>query len=140
MYLDNKTEKDPKEYQQAVDWLVAYNTAQTRKLAEEAYKELAISLKDDTGELLGAIFGRNFWGTLEIKTFVIAPEHRKKGLGKQLLCAAEDEARKRHCRYVSLDTFSFQAPEFYEKMGYQKIGEEKDFPRNHSKYYYRKTL
>jgi len=47
---------------------------------------------------------------------------------------AEKEAKERNCSYISLDTFSFQATKFYEKMGFEKIGAESDFPKGYEKY------
>lgn len=67
-------------------------------------------------------------------------ENRNKGIGRKLITEAEKEAKNRNCRFISLDTFSFQAPEFYEKLGFEKIGTETDFPKGFEKYYYRKKI
>jgi ribosomal protein S18 acetylase RimI-like enzyme len=80
------------------------------------------------------------WGTLEIEKLAVCEDYRNKGFGKQLIAAAIEEAKIRKCSYISLNTFSFQAPEFYEKLGFEKIGTEHDFPKGAAKYYYRKTL
>lgn len=54
--------------------------------------------------------------------------------------AVEKEAKKRNCRFISLDTFSFQAPKFYEKLGFEQVGQETDFPKGFDKFYYRKKV
>ena len=41
---------------------------------------------------------------------------------------AEDEARDEGCRYVHLDSHSFQAPDFYKKLGYEEFGRLQDSP------------
>jgi len=56
------------------------------------------------------------------------------------LAQAEDEARKRGAKKAYLDTFSFQAPEFYKKYGYKVFGELKEFPPGHQRYYLTKEL
>ncbi|MDQ7917797.1 GNAT family N-acetyltransferase [Mesonia sp. MT50] len=75
-----------------------------------------------------------------MKTFVVKQENRNEGIGRQLMLEAEKEAKKRNCRYLSLDTFSFQSPLFYEKLGFKKIGTETDFPKGYEKYYYQKKI
>ena len=62
------------------------------------------------------------------------------GTGRRILIAAEEEALRRGCRYAWLDTFSFQARGFYEKLGYSVFGTLEDYPAGHSRYFLRKTL
>ena len=62
----------------------------------------------------------------------VAEPYRRQGVGSELLCRAEDDARQNACRGVYLDTFSFQAPEFYQRRGYREFGRIDDFPRGHS--------
>jgi ribosomal protein S18 acetylase RimI-like enzyme len=65
---------------------------------------------------------------------------RGRGYGHRLLTLVEDEARKRGATKAFLDTFSFQAPGFYEKHGYHVFGELKDFPKGHQRYFFTKEL
>ncbi|NJB84226.1 GNAT family N-acetyltransferase [Wenyingzhuangia aestuarii] len=122
-----------------VKMLVQYNS---EKIDSSKYinEPLEIIIKDDNNDILGGIYGRSIWGTLEIKTFVIKDNYRNQGIGSKLIKAAENEALKRKCNFISLDTFSFQAPGFYEKKGFEKIGTETNYPQSHDKYYYRKKL
>ena len=130
---------DKKSYDETVKILVDYNSNKTAGL-DEINKPIEIIIKNKQGEIIGGLYGRSLWGTLEIKTLAVRPENRKEGIGKELMQEAEKEARRRKCRYISLDTFSFQAPEFYEKLGFKKIGTETDFPKGFEKYYYRKDI
>lgn len=101
---------------------------------------LAIFLRNDQSEIIAGLFGWSWGGCCEIRYLWVDAAWRKQGLGRKLLLAAEQEALARGCGQVVLDTHSFQAPEFYQKLGYEIIGEHKDYPRQHSKYYLRKKL
>jgi N-acetylglutamate synthase-like GNAT family acetyltransferase len=70
----------------------------------------------------------------------VKAEFRGHGYGHRLLTQAEDEARQRGVKNVFLDTFSFQAPDFYKQHGYQVFGELQDFPSGHQRYYLKKQL
>ncbi|WP_282125760.1 GNAT family N-acetyltransferase [Marinifilum flexuosum] len=133
-------EVDHKSYDRVVELLVEYNNSQTEKNADEINKPIEIIVRDDKGEIIGGLYGRSIWGTLEIKTFVVKAQNRNKGIGKKIILEAEKEAKKRNCRFISLDTFSFQAPKFYERLGFEKVGTETDFPKGFDKYYYRKNI
>jgi len=65
---------------------------------------------------------------------------RGQGLGRRLIGLAEDEARRRGCRHAYLDTTSFQARPFYEKLGYRLWGQLEDFPQGHTRYFLQKAL
>ena len=131
---------DQKSYDRIVELLVDYNLSKTQQFKDEINKPIEIIVRNNDGEIIGGLYGRSIWGTLEIKTFVVRTENRNEGIGRKLIMEAEKEAKKRNCRFISLDTFSFQAPEFYEKLGFKKIGTETDFPKGFEKYYYRKEI
>ncbi len=58
-------------------------------------------------------------GALEVRGLWVDETLRGKGVGRDLLVAIEDEARKRGATRAMLFTFSFQAEEFYRRMGYE---------------------
>ncbi|WP_140487884.1 GNAT family N-acetyltransferase [Flavobacterium sp. GSA192] len=120
--------------------LIEYNLSKTEEFRNEINKPIEIIARDERNEIIGGLYGRSIWGTLEVKTFVVKPENRNQGIGRKLIIEAEKEAKNRNCRFISLDTFSFQAPGFYEKLGFKKIGTETDFPKGFEKYYYRKKI
>ena len=112
------------------------------QFAESGYKPLFIFLRDGEGRLIGGILGDTYWGWLSVNTFWIDDRYRGRGYGERMLAAAEEEARRRGCAHVLLDTFSFQARPFYEKFGYWVYGTLEDFPVGigHTRYYMTKDL
>ena len=91
-------------------------------------------------EVVGGVIGDIYWDWFFINLMFVKDELRGRGYGHRLLVLAEDEARKRGARNVYLDTFSFQAPDFYKKYGYQVFGVLPDFPAGHQRYFLTKQL
>ena len=104
------------------------------------WRELTITARDDEGRLLAGLNGYTSWGWLFVKLLWVSESHRGSGLGRRILLAAEEEAVKRGCTQVWLDTFSFQAPGFYEKQGYREFGRLENFPVGHSRSFFTKSL
>jgi len=70
----------------------------------------------------------------------VAAPYRSQGIGARLLSEAESVAREKGCRGAYLDTFTFQAPEFYRRHGYQEFGRLDDFPPGHARIWFTKRL
>ena len=70
----------------------------------------------------------------------VADAYRKHGVGSQLMGAAEAAARAEGCHAAYLDTFTFQAPKFYERLGYREFGRLNDFPPGHARIWFSKAL
>lgn len=85
---------------------------------------LAVVVKDpDSGEVLGGITGRSSLGLLFLDLFYLPEALRGAGLGSELLRRFEQEGRRRGCLSAVLYTISFQAPDFYQRHGWQRMGE-----------------
>jgi ribosomal protein S18 acetylase RimI-like enzyme len=80
------------------------------------------------------------YGFLHIDLLFVPEAMRGSGTGRTLMSQAEDEAIRRECRGVWLDTFSFQARGFYEKLGYTVFGEIENHPPGHSRFFLRKIF
>jgi GNAT superfamily N-acetyltransferase len=63
----------------------------------------------------------------------IAEPYRRRGVGSDLIGRAEAFAHANGCQGVYLDTFTFQAPKFYERLGFLEFGRIDDFPRGHAR-------
>lgn len=103
-------------------------------------KMLCFVLRGADGETVGGLIGETHWNWFYINLLFVKEELRGRGYGHQLLALAEEEARKRGAKKAYLDTFSFQAPEFYHQHGYEIFGTLQDFPTGHQRHYLTKNL
>lgn len=83
---------------------------------------IGFEARDRDGTFLGGIYGWGQLGWFFVKLLALAPEARKRGVGGELLTRAETHARETGLCGIYLDTYEFQAPGFYAKMGYEEIG------------------
>ena len=116
--------------------LLAFNR---RALGKWEFKPLSVTLRH-RGAIVGALYGETYLNWMYISLFWIADEFRGKGFGSKIVRMAEKEARKRGVRNAYVDTFSFQAPGFYKKLGYREFGKLNDFPAGHSRSWLTKAL
>jgi GNAT superfamily N-acetyltransferase len=89
---------------------------------------------------VGGFVGETYWQWLYVDVLWVQESFRGEGYGDTLLATAEQEAVKRGCKYAYLDTFSFQAPDFYQERGYVIFGELIDFPQGYSRFFLKKDL
>ncbi|WP_223592747.1 GNAT family N-acetyltransferase [Neobacillus bataviensis] len=97
-------------------------------------------LRNDDGKIVGGITGTIFWYHLHIDYLWVDNSLRGKGYGKELLNHIEKTARENNCRLILLDSFSFQAPDFYQKLGFKVVGIVEDHPKGYKQYYLEKKL
>jgi len=99
-----------------------------------------VFLRDAQGRTIGGVTGETNWGWLYVDCFWLPDELRGAGWGAKLLGAAENEARARGCRHAWLSSYSFQAPGFYEKLGYRVLGVLEGYPPGERGVWLRKEL
>jgi GNAT superfamily N-acetyltransferase len=90
--------------------------------------------------IIAGVCGNTWGGVCELRQFWVDEPQRNRGLGRTLLQAAEQEARRRGCTQMVLMTFSFQAPAFYERHGFEVVATIDDHPRGHQNVLMRKRL
>ena len=132
-----ETDPEPAHVQYLEDRLYEFNSAATGIADGEG---LAIFVRDDDGRIVAGICGHTWGGYCEIRQFWVEESRRARGLGTELLSAAEQEARRRGCAQIFLITFSFQAPSFYTKHGFEIVTAIDDYPRGHQNFLLRKRL
>ncbi|PGZ97515.1 GNAT family N-acetyltransferase [Bacillus pseudomycoides] len=120
--------------------LIAFNNSKVLGSEKSLVKDVCLTLKNDTEELVAGLIGNIFWQCLHVNILWVSDSLRHKGYGSKLLLEAERIAKENHCNLIKLDTFSFQAPEFYKKHGYEVYGVIEDFPKGHTHYYLQKRL
>lgn len=101
---------------------------------------LAVFLYDDSGQIVGGLYARVWDGVLDISLLWVHEDFRGEGYGRKLMEAAEAEGVRRGCERAELRTFDYQAPAFYKKVGYEELHVSQNFPRGHTRHYFRKSL
>lgn len=76
---------------------------------------------EDDGKVIAGIVGESTFSTIEIEFLYVEESYRKHGLGTKLLNYVEEKGRREGLKHIYLNTFSFQAPKFYEKHGYKLL-------------------
>jgi GNAT superfamily N-acetyltransferase len=88
-------------------------------------------IRNDAGQMIGVAAGYTWAGTSELKQMWIDEEHRGRGYGRALLNAFVAEASARGVRRIWVQSHDFQAPQLYEKSGFQRIVELEGWPDGH---------
>lgn len=129
--------RDDKAHEVVRSGLEAFNTA---LIGENPYHDFALYARDGQDQVVGGMFGHSGAGWLYIDYLWLHDSQRGQRLGAHLLGLAEEEARQRGCVGVFLYTYSFQAPGFYQKQGYQPMGVLDDCPPGYQRIYLKKSL
>lgn len=97
-------------------------------------------VRDDDGKIVGGLIGEFAFCCLKILVLWIDERLRGQGIGSSILKAAENAAMQNGCQFATLDTMSFQAPLFYQKHGYVRVGAVEGYPGGAVKIFMRKSL
>lgn len=89
---------------------------------------------------LGGLTARITQRWLFLHLLAVAPGSRGRRIGTRLMQAIEEEARRRDCLGIWLDTYSFQAPGFYAGLGFQEVGRIPDYPPGQARIFLAKRL
>ena len=107
---------------------------------DDDFMPLSVYCTDSVGEIVGGLTGKTYWNYLDIEYLWVHETHQNKDIATQVMALAEDEARKRGCSYAMLDTYEFQALDFYIKQGYECFGKLDDYCKKYERYYLKKTI
>lgn len=105
--------------------LEEFNTQQTGR---NDFQPVQLVIRDDAGAVIAGLKAMTGWDWLYVEILWVHELHRKSGLGTQLMESAEATARERGCIGACLTSYCFQAPEFYQRLGYSAFGQIGDYP------------
>lgn len=117
--------------------LLQYNLA---RLEDKNPRQLGIFLRNGQGVPTAGLIGVTHGNWLSIQYLWVSEPLRRQGWGGEMLKRAESAAVARGCRFAFVDTFSFQAPAFYEQHGYRGVFALTEYPLTGKRFYYTKQL
>jgi ribosomal protein S18 acetylase RimI-like enzyme len=97
-------------------------------------------LRDEQGQIVGGLLGQLLYSWLRIEILAVAEQYRGQDWGQRLMEEAERRAVEAGCHSAWVDTFSFQAPGFYQRLGYRVFGELPDYPAGQTRLFLCKRL
>jgi ribosomal protein S18 acetylase RimI-like enzyme len=119
------------------DGLAEFNES---RVGDARFAEFGILASGESEATIAGLLGHTLWNGFFISALWVAEAARRKGIGRQLLAKAEELAIQNGCDHIHLDTFDFQARDFYEKNGFQIFGTIEDYPIGHKRYFLIKKL
>ena len=123
------------------DKLVEYNLSQVAKTQPIEFVNIDKKIVDEKKRIIAGCLAKMYcWRVIYIDILWVDDNYRKQGLGTKLLKEIERVAEEEKCTLIHLDTFDFQAKDFYLRHGYELFGVLEDCPENHCRYYLKKAL
>ena len=131
-----EADPDPSLRAKILEPLSAHNDAAA---GPGGWATLAVTVRDAAGEVVGGLWGRTGYGFVFVELLALGPA-RGGGLGREVMALAEAEARRRGLVGMWLDTWTFQAPGFYQKLGFTECGRITEYPPGHDRIFYVKRF
>ncbi len=103
-------------------------------------ENIVLTIKNDDGSIIAGIVAWLWGAGLELEYLWVDKNEQGKGLGSKLLMELERIANDKGCHNIVTNTYSFQAPEFYSKFGYETMGVVSGFPNRVTKHFLKKKL
>ena len=122
------------------DKIIEATRAYNAQFVGEEWSPISVYVKDDSDEIVAGLTGKIFGNWLHVEFLWVSEDHRGQDIGSKVLSAAECKAMDEGCVASTLDTFSFQALEFYRKQGYEMVGTLDGYYENHQRHYLQKKL
>ena len=137
----NIEKSSDKESELIIDKLINYNLSKVPNTQKKSFIWINRVIKDNHGGIIAGINSKMYcWNCLYIDSLFVDDKYRNKGLGRKLLEEIEMIAKGNKCKLNHLDTFDFQAKDFYLKQGYEIFGVLDQCPENHKRYYMKKNI
>lgn len=117
--------------------LIEFNAMHVPKDLSSRYEEINLAIKNGEGQVIGGLLAVLCWNWVEVDILWIDESLRGMGYGTHLLRQIEKIAKEKKCTFIKLNTFSFQAPDFYRKNGYTEVAIFEDAPVGSSHFYFK---
>ena len=135
--IDKCTEK---EKSHIIEELISYNLSKVEATQNELFVDLSYKIESQ-GKIIAGIIARMYcWNVVYIDSLWVDDLYKNQHIGTRMLQQVESVSKKMGAYLIHLDTFDFQARDFYEKHGYTVFGKLDDCPRHHCRYFLRKDL
>jgi GNAT superfamily N-acetyltransferase len=90
--------------------------------------EFGVFIRNDELQIIGGAIGNIILSVMHIKYLWLTKAIRGQGIGSNIIATLEANAKSRGLKSITLDTYSFQAPDFYTKMGFLEVGKFENYP------------
>jgi ribosomal protein S18 acetylase RimI-like enzyme len=114
--------------------------ANVKSTGDGHFDPICVTARDSKSTVIGGVVGEAYWGWVNFTTVWVHPEHRRQGIASEMLQQAEAEAARLGYTQAYLDTFSFQSPDLYLRLGYEVFGQLDNFPADSKRVFMRKAL
>lgn len=105
--------------------ILGYNARRVGPLNDSKY---VLTVRSNAGDLAGGLVAVQFWNGMFVDLLWVDENLRHRGIGTRLMRQAEEDLVERGGEVIFLSTWSFQAPAFYEKLGYSAFGKLEGMP------------
>lgn len=103
-------------------------------------EEFGFFIKDENKQIIGGLTALYCYQSIDIDALWIHPQYRNLSLGKELMLNAENYAKKRNCKFITICTMDFEAREYYQKLGFVIEFKRDGYEKDSSLYYLKKEL
>ena len=122
------------------DFVVEKTREYNQQFVDNTFQLLSVYFRNSQNEIIGGLTGKTFWNWLHVEYLWVHESERTNGIGTKLMLTAETEAVSRGCLGSTLDTFSFQALDFYKGLGYSVLGRLNGYSGEYQRHYLQKRL
>ena len=115
--------------------VIQYNMSILTDEVKQPMEEVSLVVKNEEGKIFGGVTGTMYFYHLHIDFYGLINQFVMTVMVANFYIKLKKLRRKKECRLILLDSFSFQAPEFYKKHGYREYGVVEDHPKGHSQHF-----
>lgn len=135
--IEYSVEKNPTATDDKVirEGIVDFNS----KTLNERATHFSVFAKDGPKIIGGALIWEHI-DTLYIEVLWCNEKYRKKGIGAKIMTMVDDIAKNKGVAKIFVDTYAFQAEDFYTKCGFYRIAIVPQYLMGHDRIFMRKDL